>query len=141
MTGDTKGNEVSHGVKGTILLLDDDKFLVDMYGLKFTAAGFVVQICLSARDALQLLRDGIKPAAIVFDLTMPERDGYAFLQSLRDEHLAEGAKKIALTNQSTDSEKAKATELGADLFIVKATMIPSEVVTSVRGALGLPASG
>ncbi len=31
-------------MQGTILLVDDDKFLVDMYGLKFTAAGFVVQI-------------------------------------------------------------------------------------------------
>ena len=125
----------------TILLVDDDKFLLDMYSMKFVKEGFSVQTCLTVNDAVHVLQGGFSPDAIVFDLTMPERDGYAFLQSLRDEHLAEGAKKIALTNQSTDSEKAKAAELGADLFIVKATMIPSEVVTSVRGALGLSANG
>ena len=124
----------------TILLVDDDKFLLDMYSMKFVKEGFSVQTCLSVSDAIHVLQGGFSPDAIVFDLTMPERDGYGFLQSLRDEHLAENAKKIALTNQSTDSEKAKAAELGADLFIVKATMIPSEVVASVRSALSLPAT-
>ncbi len=120
----------------TILLVDDDKFLVDMYGLKFTAANFSVQISLSARDALQVLRDGLKPTAILFDLTMPEMDGFDFLRKLSDEHLAEGSLKIALTNQSDESEKSKATELGAERYIVKATVIPSEVVNTVIEELG-----
>lgn len=123
-----------------ILLVDDDKFLLDMYSMKFVKEGFNVQACLSVNDAMNALHSGFLPDVVVFDLTMPERDGYSFLQSLRDEHLAEHAKKIALTNQSTDAEKAKAIELGADLFIVKATMIPSEVVASVRTVLGLPAA-
>jgi len=119
----------------TILLVDDDKFLVDMYGLKFTAAGFTVQICLSARDALQVLRDGLKPTAILFDITMPEMDGFGFLQTLITEHLAEGVLKIALTNQNDESEKTKAAELGAAHYIVKASTIPSEVVNTVSEEL------
>lgn len=121
------------------MLVDDDKFLLDMYSMKFVKDGFSVQVCLSVNDAVTALHGGFTPDAVVFDLTMPVRDGYDLLQTLRDEHLAESAKKVALTNQSTDSEKAKAMELGADLFIVKATMIPSEVVANVRSLLGLPA--
>src|SRR3989338_814027 len=117
---------------GSVLILDDDKFLLDMYGVKFMHEGFTVQTCLSPREALECLRQGFSPDAIIFDLVMPEADGFVFLQSLRSEHLAERASKIALTNQSSDSEKKKAEELGADDFIVKATMIPSEVVSTVR---------
>jgi DNA-binding response OmpR family regulator len=121
-----------------IMLVDDDKFLLDMYSMKFVKEGFSVQACLSVNQAIEALHGGFIPDAILFDLTMPERDGYSFLTSLREEHLAEHAKKIALTNQSTDAEKAKAMELGADDFIVKATMIPSEVVAKVRSMLGTP---
>ena len=119
----------------TILLVDDDKFLLDMYTMKFVQEGFTVQASLSATDALEQIRHGFAPDAILFDLTMPQMDGYQFLQTLSAEKLAPSALKLALTNQSTDAEKKKALELGADDFLVKATMIPSEVVNTVKQRL------
>ncbi len=121
--------------KGTILLTDDDKFLLDMYGMKFTQNGYKVELCLSANQALNSLRAGLKPDVILFDLTMPELDGFAFLKALSDEHLGDGALKIALTNQNSEPEKTKAAELGASRYIVKASMIPSEVVNTVNEEL------
>jgi len=120
---------------GTIMLVDDDKFLLDMYSMKFANEGYTVQSCLSGQDALEILKNGFTPDVILFDLTMPECDGYEFLQQLRAAGLAEQAIKIALTNQSSDAERKKATELGADQFLVKATLIPSEVVNTVNAAL------
>ncbi|HEY4514120.1 MAG TPA: response regulator [Candidatus Paceibacterota bacterium] len=117
--------------KGNILLVDDDKFLLDMYSMKFTALGFTIQSALSATDALTALRNGFAADAIVFDLIMPEHDGFSFLQSLAAEKLGKNAALIALTNESEDGVKAKALELGADRLITKATMIPSEVVGAV----------
>lgn len=124
----------------TIVLVDDDKFLLDMYAMKFTQSGFVVHASPSVKDALATLRAGFDADAIVFDLTMPEEDGYAFLQTLASEQLGVGAKKIALSNQSTDEERRKAIELGADDFLIKATMIPSEVVARIRSILGIVAA-
>jgi len=118
-------------VKARVLLLDDDKFLVGMYGMKFTAGGFQVQTCLSVSEALGALRTGFAADAIVFDLIMPEQDGFAFLEALRAEHLVPDAVRIALTNQSNDAEKARADGFGVDRYIIKATMIPSEVVNVV----------
>src|SRR3989344_5967163 len=94
--------------KGNVLFVDDDKFLADMYGMKFTSAGYTVQSCLSAVEALTALKSGFAPDAVVFDLMMPERDGFSFLDELLQEHLASGAALIALTNQSDPAEKAKA---------------------------------
>jgi CheY-like chemotaxis protein len=122
--------------KGNVLLIDDDKFLADMYSMKFAKENYTIEACLSVKDALTVLRGGFVPDVILFDLTMPEQDGFSFLQTLREEKLAPNAVKIALTNQSEDSEKQKAAELGATRYIVKASMIPSEVVNTVAEELG-----
>jgi CheY-like chemotaxis protein len=117
--------------KFSVLLVDDDKFLSDMYSMKFTAAGYNVHACLSVLDALKVLRGGFKPDAIVFDLIMPVQDGFDFLRSLISENLRKGASLIGLTNESDDAVKTKVVELGADRVVVKASMIPSEVVNVV----------
>jgi CheY-like chemotaxis protein len=118
-----------------ILLVDDDKFLLDMYSMKFVQHGHTVQACLSAHDALDCLQKGFKADVILFDLIMPEMDGFAFLEKLQSEKIAEHAMKFALTNQSTDAEQKRVLDLGAEGFFVKATMIPSEVVNTVEATL------
>jgi CheY-like chemotaxis protein len=113
----------------------DDKFLVDLYSVKFTREGYNVQACVSAAHALHVLRTGFVPDVILFDVVMPQQDGFAFLQALLDEHLAPNSSLIALTNQATDDDKKKAAQLGASRYIVKADMLPADVVATVVQAL------
>src|SRR3989344_50242 len=91
----------------SVLLLDDDKFLLDMYGMKFGREGFVVQTCFSTRDALNVLRQGFVPDVILFDLVMPGEDGFAFLQTLRKERLPGRPPQKALPQQTTEPPKAR----------------------------------
>ena len=140
MNQDDTKREASNGVtdtsnKGKILLVDDDKFLMDMYSMKFVKEGYRVEACLSVNDAISVLRGDFTPDAIVFDITMPDKDGFAFLEMIGEEKLAGEAIRIALTNQSDDSEKKRAEELGVTRYIVKASMIPSEVVNTVSQEL------
>jgi DNA-binding response OmpR family regulator len=121
--------------KHSILLVDDDNFLLQMYGMKFTSEGFTVQAVTSVSHALDILRQGLTPDAIAFDITMPEHDGFFLLDAIKREGLAPTAKKIALTNQQSEEEKAKALDMGADEYLIKATLIPSEVVTFVRNLI------
>lgn len=118
--------------KYSIVLVDDDKFLADMYGIKFSKEGYDVHAFLSVADALQELRGGLRPDAVVFDIVMPEHDGFFLLDTLVREKLAESAAKIALTNQGNESERQRALSMGADQYIIKASMIPSEVVAEVN---------
>ncbi|RJR14063.1 response regulator [Candidatus Parcubacteria bacterium] len=124
--------EGTEGGKGNIMLVDDDKFLIDMYSLKFRGAGYTVQAHLRAKDALDALRGGFAAHAIVFDILMPETEGFSFLETIKTEKLAKDAVLVALTNQANDFEKKRAEELGCDRYIVKASMIPSEVVHAVE---------
>ncbi len=116
------------GAGKTVLLLDDDHFLLDMYSMKFMQKGYTVEACQSTAEALAALRGGLKPIAILFDIVMPGEDGFSFLSTLKGEKLAEGATVIALTNQNNDGDRAQIEKLGADHYVVKASMIPSEVV-------------
>jgi len=131
-----EGAEDTKSARAAVLLLDDDKFLLDMYTMKFTHEGYAVHACLSVDEALALLKGGFSPDVILFDITMPVRDGFDFLQAVQNEKLGGRALKIPLTNQSSDAEKARAKDLGADDYFVKASMIPSEVVNKVGELLG-----
>ena len=124
--------QIEHPVNGkTVLLVDDDKFLLDMYIMKFVKEGYIAHGCLSVSDALKTLHSGLTPDAVVFDLTMPEYDGFYLLKTIHEENLVPHAVLIALSNQMEDADRTRAKELGADDFIVKATKIPSEVVNII----------
>jgi CheY-like chemotaxis protein len=114
-----------------ILIVDDDKFLLNMYSIKFQKEKFDVTIASDGFEALKKLQEGLVPDAIVLDIVMPVMDGLEFLEKMRAENLAKDATLLILSNQgqSTDIEKAK--RLGIDGYIVKATTIPSEVVSEV----------
>jgi len=112
-----------------ILLVDDDRFLLDMYSVKFQKSGLQVDVATGGSAALHKLREGYTADIILLDIIMPTIDGLSLLEIIRTEKLAPNAVVIMLTNQADDEEKAE--KLGIDGFIVKATNIPSEVVSKV----------
>ncbi len=114
-----------------ILLVDDDRFLLDMYSLKFKKSGVEIDPVSSSTGALDKLRAGNAYDVIILDIIMPTMDGIDLLKTIRAEKLSPDSVVIMLTNQSDDIEKAKA--LVIDGYIIKATTIPSEVVEQVLG--------
>jgi CheY-like chemotaxis protein len=118
-----------------ILIVDDDKFLLNMYSIKFQKEKFEVVTATDGSDALKKLQEGFVPDAIVLDIVMPIMDGIEFLEKMRAQKLAEKTAVLILSNQgqSADIEKAKA--MGIDGYIVKATTIPAEVVAEVMRML------
>lgn len=111
-----------------ILLVDDDKFLLDMYSIKFNEKGYAVETALGPEEALKRLHEKYEPDAILLDVIMPGMDGFTLLEKIKKENMAPQAAVVILTNQGQDSDLQKARSLGADGYIVKASSIPSEVV-------------
>lgn len=114
------------------LFVDDDKFLLDMYALKFSKAGYEVKVSDSTEAGLKLLRDGYVPDVLMVDIVMPGLDGLEFVAAVRKEGLAPGTAIIMLTNQGDSDDIARAKKLSVDGYIVKATTIPSEVLAEVE---------
>lgn len=119
----------------TLLIVDDDRFLLDMYSLKFREQGFTVEVSNGGDDALKKLRGGLAPDIILLDIVMPGIDGFGVLQAIKKDTLGKNSTIVVLSNQGQDSDIARAKELGAEGYIVKASTIPSEVVAKVLEAL------
>ncbi|MES2470901.1 MAG: response regulator [Patescibacteria group bacterium] len=118
--------------KPTLFLVDDDKFLIDMYSLKFSKNGFDVQHSFDADDALKKLRDGMTPDILLLDVIMPGMDGLDLLAQIRKEKLVPSTVIIMLTNQGLADDIERAKKLEVDGYIVKAMTIPSEVLAEVQ---------
>jgi len=110
-----------------LYLVDDDRFLLDMYAVKFKAANHEVTAFSSGEEILAALRKGPAPDAVLLDIVMPGVDGFEVLEVMQKEKLAQETKVIVLSNQGQDSDIEKAKKFGADGYIIKASAIPSEV--------------
>ncbi len=123
----------------TIVLVDDDRFLLDLYAVKFKNAGHAVTAYQSGEDVLKALREGAAPDAVLLDVIMPGMDGFQVLEAVRKERLVPKTKIIMLTNQGQDSDIERAKQLGAAGYIVKASAIPSEVLAQTMAIIERPA--
>jgi CheY-like chemotaxis protein len=117
--------------KYKILLVDDDKFLLEMYKKKFEQSGAEVDLALGSEQTLTKLRDGAKPDIVVLDVIMPGMDGMELLEVIHKEKLLPDTIIIMLTNESDEEKVEEAKNLGINGYIVKAAKVPTEVVEQV----------
>lgn len=113
-----------------ILLVDDDAFLRDMYATKFTELKFDIQVAETAENALAKLREE-KYDAVLMDMIMPGMTGVDLLKQIKSEKIGGNPICIMLSNQSEPTDRESALAAGAVGYIVKAELIPSEVVDAV----------
>lgn len=115
-----------------ILLVDDDAFLRDMYATKFGEAGYRVVVAKSGQQALSVLNDESDVDVVMLDMIMPGMSGIDLLESIQELELKKKPQCIVLSNQSEPNDQDTALKAGAVGYIVKAEMIPSDVVEEVK---------
>jgi len=116
----------------SILLVDDDAFLLDMYSLKFKNAGYEVATVDDPSVALERIRGGEKPDIIVFDLVMPNIGGWGLIEAIRTDKLIPDSTAIILSNQSQQSDFDLSKQYAIDGYVVKALSTPTEVLQQVQ---------
>jgi two-component system, OmpR family, phosphate regulon response regulator PhoB len=126
---------MSSDVKPKVLLVDDEKMLLELYSIKLVKNGFDVVVSSTAEKALTLLKEGYQPDVILFDITMPEMSGYEFLENINRMKLPKKCLKIALTNESQDGEKMRTVALGVNAHLVKAEYTPGELAEQIKQLL------
>ena len=113
-----------------ILLVDDDVFLRDMYATKFGELGHTVTTAETGELALEMLGTGAFDV-ILLDMIMPGMNGVELLKKIDALKLSPLPKCIVLSNQGGKEEIEAAEQAGAVGYIIKAELIPSEVVAQV----------
>ena len=116
--------------KETILVVDDEKNIVELVRLYLGRDGYTVESAADGEDAL-VQAQALHPALIVLDLMLPKVDGWEVCRRLR---ARSPVPIIMLTARSDDVDKIVGLELGADDYLSK-PFNPRELVARVKAVL------
>lgn len=118
-----------------ILLVEDDKSLREIYGVRLLAEGYDI---VSAGDGEEALAMAIKerPQLIISDVMMPKISGFDMLDILRSTTETKGIKVIMMTALSSEDQRERGESLGADRYLVKSQVGIEDVVRTVHEVLG-----
>ncbi len=119
-----------------ILVVEDEKDLLDIYQEVLEGAGYKVVTAENGKVALEKLSES--PFDLVLlDLMMPEVDGMEVLKVIRADKDGKykNLKVIVLTNLSSDVVIKESFDAKADGYLMKTELTPSQVVEEVRGFL------
>lgn len=122
-------------VKTKILLVEDDKSLREIYGVRLYSEGYDI---ISAGDGEEALALAIKerPPLIISDVMMPKISGFDMLDILRSTTETKDIKVIMMTALSSEDQRARGESLGADRYLVKSQVGIEDVVRAVHEVLG-----
>jgi DNA-binding response OmpR family regulator len=102
--------------RGQILLVDDEQVLVDLLALIVKQAGFVPLVAMEPARAIELF-EREEPILAVIDLNLRPWDGFELLADLRRRSVS--VPIIVLTARSSEDDKVRALDMGADDYVVK----------------------
>lgn len=118
----------------SILLVEDDPFVVDIYTTKLKEAGFSIEVAEDGEEALRKVKEK-KPELLILDIVLPNIDGWEFLKKIREDFGFEDLKVVVLSNLSQKSEVEKSSKFGVIKYFIKAHFTPSEVVEEIKKIL------
>ena len=113
-----------------ILVVDDEKKIVDILKAYLERDGYRVSATYDGRSALELARSN-SPDLIILDLMLPEVSGWDVCRELRRES---DVPIIMLTARDDTTDKIIGLELGADDYVTK-PFDPKEIISRVRAVL------
>lgn len=117
--------------KQKILIADDDPMISVMYKTKLESEGYEIVTAANGAEAKEKAEDE-KPDLILLDVIMPQIDGFAVLEGLKDSAKTKKIPVVLLTNLGTDEDREKGMSLGAEDYLVKANLTPEQVSDKVK---------
>lgn len=119
--------------KPSIVLVEDDDFISEMYAIKFKD-GYDLHVARDGAEGFALIQK-VKPDIVLLDIILPQLDGFEVLARLKQEPAVKDIPVLLLTNLGQQQNVKKGLRLGAVDYIIKAHYTPSEVVDKVKRVL------
>jgi two-component system alkaline phosphatase synthesis response regulator PhoP len=119
-----------------ILVVEDNTDLVELLRLSLKEAGFTVATAQNGVEALKKIRT-TPPDLVVLDLVLPELDGFAVCEALRQEPGTAAIPVLVLSGLSSEFARFTGLECGAHEFVTK-PVSPDHLVSRIRHWLNQP---
>jgi len=117
----------------TILLIEDEKNIVELVRYNLEREGYRVLIARDGETGLQMI-DRERPDLILLDLLLPQLDGLEVCRRLKQHSTSRQTPVIMLTAKAAEADKVAGLELGADDYVTK-PFSPRELVARIRAIL------
>lgn len=123
------------GKTANVYLVEDDELLRNLLTMRFAKANFKLRSSSDGVDAVEEMRMD-KPDILILDLMLPGKSGFEVLEKMRATPGLENVPVIVFSNRDGQADRAKAKELGAEHFYVKAMTDLSDLVKTVQLHVG-----
>ena len=120
--------------KQGVLVIEDDKFLRELFIRKLLANGLTVENAIDAKGAFEILEHW-KPDIVLLDLILPDIDGFEILARLKKDERFSAIPVIILSNLGEQKDIDRAMSLGAQEFMVKVNFNLEEIAFHVQKVL------
>ena len=117
----------------TILCVEDDRFIGEMYVRSLQKAGYDVTWVVDGNDGLVAARNQ-NFDLIILDLMLPEQRGDQILDALRNNNvdLVPNSKILIMTNFEQDEASRKSVMSRVDGYLIKADITPRSLIEVVK---------
>lgn len=119
--------------KKNILIIDDEKDLADMVGLRLKANGFLVTEAFTAGEGLEKAGKA-RPDLILLDILLPDGNGYDICRKLKSNPKTKDIAIVIFTASSLKDLAKKAVEAGAVDYVIK-PFEPKDLLEKINKAL------
>ncbi len=133
--GNTKDDISKNTGKASVLIIEDNEVLSDMYKFKLELDGFDVIAEYDGQKWLKRLEE-YEPDIILLDIMMPGINWYEVLEELKKRKKIK-SKIIVFSNLNDPKDKNRAIMLWADKFILKASLTPKELIDEIKEILNI----
>lgn len=129
METDPKDNKpLGLPLEGKIILwVEDDVLLSDIIRKKLERFNTELLHAYDSGEAFRFITEGKMPDIIFLDILLPGMNGYEILEKLKSDNKTKDIPVVILSNFGQKSEVDKGLELGAEKFLIKATITLDEV--------------
>ncbi|PIQ91723.1 MAG: hypothetical protein COV70_02185 [Parcubacteria group bacterium CG11_big_fil_rev_8_21_14_0_20_39_22] len=118
----------------TILWVEDDKFLSDIISRKLTTSNCNLIHAKTGEEALSILKDKT-PDVILLDILLPGIDGWEILRRIKEHSESNKVPVILLSNLGQKADIDKGVALGAECFLVKATVTFDDIIEEMASVI------
>ena len=118
----------------TILLAEDDPFIVDIYASQFRAEGYKVDIAKDGKIAIDRVKASI-PDLLMLDISLPQLNGWDVLRMIREDQKTKHLKVIIVSNLNQKDAPPDYPKLGVLQYFLKVETTPEEIVNAVKEIL------
>lgn len=120
----------------TILIIEDEQFLIKAYKMQLEDAGYIVDIAQDGEQGLQKLNEGLRPIIILMDLMLPKMGGFEVLENIKKNPELVKIPVIILSNLGQEQDRAKGIALGAVDYVIKSDVTLEEMVEKIKKFTG-----